>query len=77
MACRPSPPRGGEMAVTADFANRQRCRSGTPKRPISPQMGEMPSLGKEGRTEGGAVEDRASSFSPCGRRWIGAQRQDG
>ncbi|SDK53971.1 hypothetical protein SAMN05428953_116134 [Mesorhizobium muleiense] len=32
------------------------------KLPISPLVGEMPSFGKEGRTEGGATELDLSSF---------------
>ncbi|AZO20863.1 hypothetical protein EJ070_09380 [Mesorhizobium sp. M1E.F.Ca.ET.045.02.1.1] len=52
LACRPSPPQGGRLDVTRDFANRQRCRKGeATKLSISPLEGEMP-----GRAEGGIVE---------------------
>ncbi|TPI23677.1 hypothetical protein FJW08_30625 [Mesorhizobium sp. B3-2-1] len=52
LSCRTSPPQGGRLDVIGAFANLQRCRkSGTPKLPISPLVGEM-----SGRTEGGAVE---------------------
>ncbi|BCH15580.1 hypothetical protein MesoLjLa_24310 [Mesorhizobium sp. L-2-11] len=39
-------------APTTNLAN----RTLSAKLPISPQVGEMPSLGKEGRTEGGAKD---------------------
>ncbi|RWH76593.1 MAG: propionyl-coenzyme A carboxylase alpha polypeptide [Mesorhizobium sp.] len=53
MACRPSPPQGGRLDVTAAFANFRGLESykPTPKLPISPPVGEM-----AGRPEGGATE---------------------
>ncbi|RWM77958.1 MAG: hypothetical protein EOR81_16190 [Mesorhizobium sp.] len=56
MACRPSPPLGPHLGgdrlspLISPIAN-VAGMSGTPKLPISPQVGEM-----SGRTEGGAVE---------------------
>ncbi|TPM48831.1 propionyl-coenzyme A carboxylase alpha polypeptide [Mesorhizobium sp. B2-3-2] len=50
LACRPSPPQGGRLAVTSAFADfRPRGMCETQKLPISPLEGEM-----AGRPEGGA-----------------------
>ncbi|TIN24693.1 MAG: hypothetical protein E5Y10_04355 [Mesorhizobium sp.] len=56
-------PLGGRSAVVPAFANFQhRSRSAAPKLPISPLVGEMPSFGREGRTEGGAKDRQPSWF---------------
>ncbi|CCV14616.1 conserved hypothetical protein [Mesorhizobium sp. STM 4661] len=61
LSCRTSPPQGGRLAVTSDFANLEcRKRGGTTKLPISLLEGEMP-----GRAEGGAVPPRERKVSPC------------
>ncbi|TJU95759.1 MAG: propionyl-coenzyme A carboxylase alpha polypeptide [Mesorhizobium sp.] len=50
LACRPSPPQGGRLAVTSVFANfRRRRMCEAEKLSISPLEGEM-----AGRPEGGA-----------------------
>ncbi|RWM77026.1 MAG: hypothetical protein EOR81_20350 [Mesorhizobium sp.] len=65
LACRPSPPRVGRLAVTTDFANRERCRrSAVDEAADLPLVGEMPSFGKEGRPEGGAKEHDANGGRP-------------
>ncbi|RWP65541.1 MAG: hypothetical protein EOR08_06485 [Mesorhizobium sp.] len=73
LAYRASPPLGGRSAVVPAFANFQhRSRSAAPKLPISPLVGEMPSFGKEGRTEGGAKDRQPSWFRArriAGRRF--------
>ncbi|RWO46420.1 MAG: hypothetical protein E5Y10_19905 [Mesorhizobium sp.] len=57
LACRPSPPQGGRLAVLSASANHQRCRiAARAKLPISPLVGEM-----SGRTEGGASRRRIKS----------------
>ncbi|RWC47325.1 MAG: hypothetical protein EOS28_02025 [Mesorhizobium sp.] len=45
------------ISPTTNLAKRTRSA----KLPISPQVGEMPSFGKEGRTEGGA-KDRCGAL---------------
>ncbi|RWP27468.1 MAG: hypothetical protein E5Y62_32470 [Mesorhizobium sp.] len=50
-------PQGGRSAFITDFANHQPCkRTLAAKLLISPLVGEMPSFGKEGKTEGGAKD---------------------
>ncbi|TIL41047.1 MAG: hypothetical protein E5Y86_32200 [Mesorhizobium sp.] len=63
---------GGDR-LSSRLANFQhRSRSAAPKLPISPLVGEMPSFGKEGRTEGGAKDRQPSWFRArriAGRRF--------
>ncbi|RVA74023.1 hypothetical protein EN916_20360 [Mesorhizobium sp. M7A.F.Ca.CA.001.11.2.1] len=60
LACRPSPPQGGRLAIVLGFATLQRCRtSATRKLPISPSRGEMP-----GKAEGGVGPQTNDNWRP-------------
>ncbi|RWB02595.1 MAG: hypothetical protein EOQ33_14475 [Mesorhizobium sp.] len=57
LSCRTSPPLGGRLAFITDFANHQPGKKDAVREAADlPLVGEMPSFGKEGRTEGGAKD---------------------